>query len=308
MTIAVTGATGVLGRLVVQELLDRGTAPGGLVALARDPARAGDLAERGVQVRLGDYDRPDTLAPALAGVDTLLLVSGNEVGRRLPQHRAVVDAAVAAGVRRLAYTSITRADSTPMLLAGEHRETEELVRGSGLAYTLLRNSWYLENYTSQVPTYLRQGTIVGSAGDGRVSAATRRDYAAAAAAVLVEGGHEGRVYELGGDQAFTMTELAAEVSRCADRDIDYRDLPVDDYAALLASLGIPEQVAAVLADSDAGVGRGDLYVDTGDLARLAGRPTTPWRDVVAAAVRAENGTGTAGQAAAGQAEPPAPPE
>jgi len=169
----------------------------------------------------------------------------------------------------------------------------------------LRNSWYVENYTSQVPTYLRQGTVVGSADDGRVSAATRRDYAAAAAAVLIESGHEGRVYELGGDQAFTMTELAAEVSRCADRDIDYRDLPVDDYARLLTSVGIPEPVAAVLADSDAGVARGDLFVDTGDLARLAGRPTTPWRDAVAAAVRAANG---AGEGAAGQAEPPAPPE
>src|SRR4051812_40723989 len=190
MTIAVTGVTGLLGRLVVQELLDRGTEPADLVAVARDPARAADLAERGVQVRLGDYDRPDTLGTALTGVDTLLLVSGNEVGRRAQQHRAVVDAAVAAGVRRLAYTSITRADTTSMLLAAEHRETEELVRASGLLYTMLRNSWYVENYTSQIPTYLRQGTVVGSADDGRVSAATRRDYAAAAAAVLVESGHE----------------------------------------------------------------------------------------------------------------------
>jgi NAD(P)H dehydrogenase (quinone) len=294
MTIAVTGATGFLGRLVVDELLQRATAPGDVVAVVRDAARATDLAERGVQVRLGDYDRPDTLGSALAGVDTLLLVSGNEVGRRVAQHRAVVDAAVSAGVVRLAYTSIVRADTTPLLLAAEHRETEELVRASGLRYTLLRNSWYLENYTSQVPTYLRQGTIVGSADGGRVSAASRRDYAAAAAAVLVEGSHDGRVYELGGDQAFTMTELAAEVSRCADRDIDYRDLPVEEYTAVLAAAGIPEPVAAVLADSDAGVARGDLFVDTGDLSRLAGRPTTPWRDVIAAAVR-------------GQAEPPAPP-
>ena len=192
MTIAVSGATGHLGRLVVDELLARGTAPGDIVAVVRDAAHATDLAERGVQVRLGDYDRPDTLGPALAGVDTLLLVSGNEVGRRVAQHRAVVDAAVSAGVQRLAYTSIVRADTTPLLLAAEHRETEELVRASGLPYTLLRNSWYLENYTSQVPTYLRQGTIVGSADGGRVSGATRRDFAAAAAAVLVDGAHDGR--------------------------------------------------------------------------------------------------------------------
>jgi NAD(P)H dehydrogenase (quinone) len=289
MTVAVTGATGHLGRLVLDDLLARGTAPDDVVAVVRDPSRATDLAERGLQVRLGDYDRPDTLGAALKGVDTLLLVSGNEVGRRVAQHRAVVEAAVAAGVARLAYTSITRADTTPLLLATEHRETERLVRASGLRYTLLRNSWYVENYTAQVRTYLQQGVVVGCADGGRVSAATRADYAAAAAAVLVQDGHDDRVYELGGDPPFTMPELAAEVSRCSDRDIDYRDLPVEEYAKVLVAAGVPGPVAPVLADSDAGVARGDLYVDTGDLARLTGRPSTPWRGVVAAAVRRELG-------------------
>ena len=282
MRIAVTGATGHLGRLVIDALLERGAPAGQVVAVVRDTGRAGDLAARGVQVRHGDYDQPDTLATALAGTDKVLLVSGSELGQRVEQHRAVVEAAAAAGVRLLAYTSIPKADTTPLLLAAEHRATEELIRASGLPFAFLRNSFYLEVYTGQLPTYLEHGAIVGAAGDGRVSAATRADYAAAAAAVLTGDGHDGAVYELGGDDAFTMTELAAAVSARTGRDIPYRDLPFEEYTRVLTGAGLPEPLAAVVADSDAGVARGDLLVTTGELSRLIGRPTTPYTDALAA--------------------------
>jgi NAD(P)H dehydrogenase (quinone) len=280
MTIAVTGATGHLGRLVVEAILDRGVPADQVVAVVRDTAKAAGLAERGVVVRHGDYDRPASLAQALTGVDRLLLVSGSEVGRRVAQHQAVVDAASAAGVTLLAYTSIVRADTTQLLLAAEHRATEEIIRGSGLPYVFLRNSWYLENYTAQLPTYLEHGAVLGAAGDGRVSAATRADYAAAAAAVLTGDGHDEAVYELGGDHAFTLAELAAAVSTATGRYIAYRDLPVQEYTQVLVGAGLPEPVAAVLADSDAGIARGELLVTTGDLARLIGRPTTPYTEAI----------------------------
>lgn len=284
MTIAVTGATGRLGRLVVEALLQRGVPR--LVAVVRDPAKAADLAERGVEVRHGDYDRPETLGPALAGVERLLLISGSEIGRRVPQHRAVVEAAKAAGVGLLAYTSIPKADTSTLRLAAEHRATEELIRDSGLPYVFLRNSWYLENYTEQLPVYLAQGEIVGAAGDGLISGAARADYAEAAAVVLTGEGHEKAVYELGGEPAFTMAELAAAVSAAAGRTIPYRNLPTAEYTKVLTAAGVPEPVAAMLADSDAGIARGELHVTTGHLTRLIGRPTTGLADAVAAALDA----------------------
>lgn len=284
MTIAVTGATGHLGRLVVEALLRRDVPAGRIVAVVRDPAKAADLAERGVEVRHGDYDRPGTLGPALAGIERLLLVSGSEVGRRVPQHQAVIDAAKAAGVGLLAYTSIPKADTTPLLLAAEHRATEELIRDSGLPYVFLRNSWYLENYTGQLAAYLAHGAIVGAAGDGLISAAARADYAEAAAVVLTGDGHDKAVYELGGDAPFTMTELAAAVSAAAGRTIPYRDLPVAEYTKVLTGAGVPEPVAAVLADADAGVARGDLHVTTGHLTSLIGRPATGLAEAVTAAL------------------------
>ena len=284
MTIAVTGATGHLGRLAVEDLLARGVPPADLVAVVRSPEKAADLAERGVQVRRASYDEPETLATALAGVERLLLVSGSEVGRRLPQHRNVVEAARAAGVRLLAYTSLVRADSSPMLLAAEHRATEQLIRESGIPFVFLRNSWYTENYTDQLARILEQGVIAGSAGEGRVSAATRADFAAAAAAVLTADGHANRVYELGGDESFTVSELAAEISRQSDTTVVYRDLPVEAYTEVLAGVGLPEPAARVLADSDAGIARGDLLVESGDLRRLIGRPTTPLASAIADAL------------------------
>lgn len=291
MAIVVTAATGHLGRLVVEALLERGAAPVDVVATARDTDRLADLAERGVQVRRLDYADPGSAREVIGAGDRVLLVSGNEMGGRVAQHRNVIDAAAAAGVALLAYTSIANADRTTMLLAADHQATEQAVRESGAPYALLRNSWYLENYTAQLPTYVEHGAVVGSAGDGLVSGATRADYAAAAAAVLLAEPHGAAVHELGGDESFTLAQLAAEVGKATGREIGYRDLTVEAYTAVLVQAGLPEPYAAVLADSDRGVARGDLHVTSGELSRLIGRPTTPMADVVAAAAAEAGFTG-----------------
>jgi NAD(P)H dehydrogenase (quinone) len=282
MTLLVTGASGHLGRLVVEALLDQGTPASDIVAAARTPEKVVDLSERGVEVRRADYDDPSSLDAAFAGVDRLLFISGSEVGQRIAQHTNVIDAAKRAGIGFVAYTSIIRADTTDLALAADHRTTEELLAASGLTYALLRNSWYLENYTGQLPTFLEHGAVLGAARDGRVSAATRADYAAAAAAVLAGGDHDGAVYELGGDHAFTLSELAAAVSRVSGREVVYRDLPVENYTAALVAAGLPEGYAAALADSDRGIAEGALFTDSGDLSRLAGRPTTDLEDALRA--------------------------
>jgi NAD(P)H dehydrogenase (quinone) len=282
--IVVTGATGKLGRLVVEGLLQK--VPAQHVAVAvRSPEKAADLAARGVQVRRADYGKPETLQAAFAGAEKVLLVSSSEVGQRLAQHQSVVSAVKSAGARLLAYTSVLRADTSRLALAAEHKATEEVVRASGLPFTFLRNGWYLENYTEHLGPALALGAIVGSAGAGRVAAATRADYAAAAVAVLTGAGHESKIYELAGDRPFTMTELAAEVSRHAGKDVVYEDLPPEQYKAVLTGAGVPAPFADLLVDSDLGIARGELDNSSGDLRRLIGRPTTPLAQAVAAAVR-----------------------
>ena len=269
MSIVVTGATGHLGRLIVTSLLDRGVPAGEIVALGRDTGRLADLAARGVTVRQADYDDPGPLREAFAGAEKLMFVSGSEVGRRVAQARNVVAAAKEAGVGLVAYTSIPKADTSSLLLATEHRATEQEITASGLPYVFLRNSWYLENYLPQLPTYLEHG-VFGAAGDGRISAATRADFAEAAAAVLTGDGHTNRVYELGG-APFTMAELAAELSRQSGRSVAYTDLPVEKYVEVLVGAGLPEAYAEVLADGDRGAAEGELYVERDDLATLIGR-------------------------------------
>jgi NAD(P)H dehydrogenase (quinone) len=281
----ITGATGHLGRLVVQELLRRGVPAGDITATGRDITTVKDLADRGVRVLAIDYDDPASLDAAFRGADRILLVSASEPGRRAQQHGNAIDAAVRAGAGLLAYTSIANAGTTSMRLAAEHQATEAALRASGLTYALLRNSWYVENYTAQVPAILQRGSLAGSAGDGRVSAATRADYAAAAAAVLTGDGHAGQAYELGGDEAFTLAELAAEIGAQAGQPIGYLDLPEDEYARLLTSAGLPETAAVTMADADRGLARGDLFVDSGHLRQLIGRPTTTLREAVASALQ-----------------------
>ncbi len=282
--IAVTGATGQLGRLVVEALLGRGIPAGWIVAVVRNLGKAAEFTSRGVQVREADYEHPETLDTALNGIGRLLLISGNEVGRRVPQHENVVRAAQRAGVRLIAYTSILNADHSALQLAAEHKATESLIRDSGLAHVILRNGWYFENYDAAIRQAAEHGVILGSAGDGRVSAAARADYAEAAAAVLAGESHENRVYELGGDEAFTLSELAAEVAGQSGREVVYRDVPADEYAGALVGFGVPEPFARVLADSDLGIKRGELFNESDDLRTLIGRPTTTLAAAVTAAL------------------------
>ncbi|MFD8413020.1 SDR family oxidoreductase [Streptomyces sp. NPDC059650] len=283
MSIVVTGATGALGRLVVEELLKR--VPAAEVAVAvRDKAKAEDLAERGVEVRIADYDAPETLADAFRAGDRVLLISGNAVGHRVPQHTAVIEAAKAAGVAQLAYTGILGGPEADFDLAAEHKVTEQALLDSGLPYTFLRNGWYHENYTAQLAGVLAHGAVVGSAGEGRIASAARADYAAAAAAVLTGEGHLNRIYELSGDTAWSMAEYAAEVSAQSGKEIAYTDLPAEAHLSALTGAGLPEAFAALLVDVDAAISRGSLGHTSGDLARLIGRPTTPVAEAITAAL------------------------
>jgi NAD(P)H dehydrogenase (quinone) len=281
---AVTGATGQLGRLVIEALL-KAIPAGQIVAAVRNPAKAGDLAERGVIVREADYSRPDTLAPALAGVQKLLLISSTEVSGRLPRHRAVIDAAGRAGVSLLAYTSMLHADTSPAKLAIEHRQTEELITAAGLPAVILRNGWYTENHLMALPAALEHGAFAGAAKDGRFSSAARQDYAEAAAAVLTSDDQAGKTYELAADNAFTLAEFAAAVSRQSGKTIVYKDLSETAYRDMLTGAGLPADLAALLADADAAASRGALFDDGGALRRLIGRETTPMESLVAAALR-----------------------
>jgi NAD(P)H dehydrogenase (quinone) len=272
--LVITGASGQLGRLVIAELLKRMPAAR-IVAAARTLERVKDLAARGVQARHADYDRPETLDAAFAGADKLLLVSSSEVGRRFSQHKAIIDAAKRAGVKLLAYTSLLHADTSPLGLAGEHKETEEYLKASGVPFVLLRHGWYTENYTASIPAALQHGVFLGSAGAGRISSAARADYAAAAAAVLSGENQAGQIYELAGDQAYTLEDLAGEISRQSGKTVTYTNLSEAEFKAALVRAGLPEAIAGLLADSDTGASKGGLFDGSGQLGRLIGRPTTP---------------------------------
>jgi NAD(P)H dehydrogenase (quinone) len=283
MTFLVTGAAGNLGALAVEALLDRGVAPGDIVATARDTDRLSAFAERGVLTRRLDYDDPASVEAALEGVDRLLLVSSSALGQRVAQHRTVLEAAARKGVELVAYTSILRADTTSLALAAEHHATEQILVELGLPHVLLRNGWYLENYTEQVPVHLEHG-VLGAAGTGRISAATRADYAEAAAVALLAADSAGKIHELAGDEAFTMAEYAAALAEQAGQEVVYSDLPQAEYAAALVSAGLPAPFAEILADNDRGVTVGDLYDDSGALSALIGRPTTPLGDALRPAI------------------------
>ncbi|MFM2068336.1 MAG: hypothetical protein RLZZ584_3245 [Pseudomonadota bacterium] len=284
MTTVITGATGQLGRLVIDQLL-RSQAPASIVAAVRNPARAADLATRGVQVRQADYSQPESLAGALAGADQVLLISSSEIGQRAAQHRAVIDAAVRAGVRLLAYTSVLHASGSALGLALEHVQTEAYLKASGLPHVLLRNGWYTENYAASVPAALAHGVLLGSAGEGLIASAARADYAAAAAAVLTRADQAGKVYELAGDTAYTLTEFAAEVARQSGKPVAYRNLPQAEYEAALLGFGLPAPIAALLADSDTAASRGALHDAGKQLSTLLGRPTTPLATTIAASLQ-----------------------
>ncbi|MDN7183912.1 SDR family oxidoreductase [Caballeronia sp. SEWSISQ10-4 2] len=283
--IVVTGATGQLGRLVIQALLK--TQPASeIIAAVRSPEKAADLAALGVQLRRADYNEPATLDAAFEGADKLLLISSSEIGRRAVQHRAAIEAAKRSGVDLIGYTSVLRADTTPLGLAAEHRETEAALRASAVPFVLLRNGWYTENYTHSLASALEHGAILGCAGNGRIASAARADYAQAAAIVMTRGAQAGRVYELAGDTAYTLADLAAEVARQSDKKVEYRNLSEPEYKEALIEVGLPEAVAALLSDSDTAASKGALFDDSHQLSQLLGRPTTPLAVVVAAALAA----------------------
>ncbi|MCK2029317.1 SDR family oxidoreductase [Microbacterium galbinum] len=275
MTILVTGATGQLGRLVIDSLLQRGAEPSSIVAGVRDLTKASDIAARGVRTAVVDYDRADTIAAALEGVDSVLLISGSEVGRRTAQHQAVIDAAKAAGVGKLVYTSAPKAPTSDLVLAPEHKATEELIAASGIPAVILRNNWYTENYAGNIAQARETGVVAASVGDGRVASASRKDFADAAAVVLLEDGHLGQAYELGGDVAWTYDELAAAIAEVIGSPVEYRALTAEEHAAALESAGLDAGTVGFVTALDAGIRDGALADTDGTLARLIGRPTTP---------------------------------
>ena len=292
----VTGATGQLGRHVIDTLLE--TVPASaIVAGMRDPAKdeeaANALRKKGVEVRAADYSRPETLTSALAGVDRLLLISSSEIGKRQVQHRNVITAAKDAGVGLIAYTSILHADTSPLFLAEEHRDTEAALAEAGVPFVLLRNGWYTEVYTWRLPLAFKHGVLIGAAGDGRISSAARADYASAAATVLAGGDHAGRIYELAGDAFFTLAELVAVVAEASGKPMAYQNMTPEEFRPAALQAGAPEIVARILSDTDAGVAKGALFDNGGELARLIGRPTTPFQTTITGFVRNQQAAGEA---------------
>lgn len=284
-SIAVTAATGQLGRLVIEQLVTQ-TTPQQIAAVVRNPAKAADIASRGVTVRQADYTQPDQLQQAFLGIEKLLLISSSEVGQRALQHQNAIAAAKHAGVKTIIYTSLLHADKSALSLAAEHVVTERAIKDSGLSHIILRNGWYAENYTGSIKPALENGALVGSAGEGRLSLATRGDYAAAAVAALTGRAKLGHTYELAGDEAVTLADLTAEVSRQTGKDLPYRDLPEADYAEILVKVGLPPPLAAAIARWDVDAANGALFDDGRELSRLIGRPTTPLTDYVEQALKA----------------------
>jgi NAD(P)H dehydrogenase (quinone) len=282
-TYAVTGATGKLGRLVLDELLTKTDAKD-VVALARDPTALQAYDQLGVQVRKADYDDPASVEAALQGVDRVLLISGNAVGQRERQHGAVIEAAKKAGVSYLAYTSVLNAQASKLLLAAEHMLTENLLGKSGLNYDVLRMPWYSENYTGSLAPAIEHGAIYGATGEGRLSTATRADLAGGAVGALLNS-PGGKIYEFAGDQSWSMPEFAAEVGRQAGKPVEYINQSESDYAKTLESVGLPPPAAGFLASTSYLAGLGELYSESKDLSTLSGRPTTPIGETIAAALK-----------------------
>lgn len=276
MKIGITGASGQLGRLVIAHLSKK-VAKENLVALVRNPEKVSDL---GIEARAFDYDQPEHLSAALNGIDSLLLISGSEIGKRTQQHKNVIDAAKNAGVKNITYTSLLHADTSTLVLAPEHLATEEAIKASGMAFTLLRNGWYTENYTASVPGALQNGAFIGSAGEGKISSAARNDYAEAAALIVAENNHQGKTLELSGDEFYTLTDLAKELSAQAGKEIPYQNLSENDFTKALEQVGLPEPVAQVYAGFDTAASKGDLYDEGTTLSQLLGRKTTSLSEVI----------------------------
>lgn len=281
MKIAITGATGQLGQLVIQHLLQH-TAAENIVALVRHPEKAQSLFDSAIEIRQFDYDQPETLAPALHGIDKLLLISANEVGRRTPQHQAVIDAAKQADVPYLAYTSLLNAENSLLGLAQEHRETEDLIKASGLNYTFLRNNWYSENYLAGLAHTIETGILLGAAAGGKISSASRQDYAEAAAKVLSSEGHDHKTYELAGSSSFSLADLAGDIRDVSGKAVVYQNLTAEEYSQALSKSGLPAGLVEIIVDADIQTQQGAMFSQSKDLENLLGHKTTPMRDQVKA--------------------------
>lgn len=282
MKTGVTGATGQLGGLVVEKLKEKGLSSS-VVALVRNKEKGSGL---GVEAREFDYNNPAKLVDALQGIEKLILISGNELGKRAEQHANVIEAAKQAGVKWVVYTSLLHADTSSLSLAPEHYATEKALQASGITYTILRNGWYTENYTGSIGGAVAAGAFIGSAGDGKISSAARADFADAAVAVITGAGHENKVYELAGDSSYTLADLAAEISKQTGKTIPYNNLPETAYADILKSFGLPEMFAEAIASWDTGASKGDLFNESHQLSKLIGKPTTPMTETVKAALSA----------------------
>jgi len=280
MKIGVTGATGQLGRYVIESLKEKSSA-NQIVALVRSPEKAVDL---GVEVRSFNYGHPENLVDALNGIDKLLLISGNEIGKRTEHHTNVIEAAKKAGIKFVAYTSLLHADSSTLVLSGEHLQTEKVLKNSGIPFAILRNGWYTENYTDSIKSAVFYGVLLGSSGNGKISSATRADFSLAAATVLSTTGHDGKTYELAGDNAYTLSEMASEIARQTGKAIFYKNLSVEEYAASLIQAGLPESIAHFLAGTHVAAENGDLFDNSRQLSQLTGKPTTSLAQAIAEAL------------------------
>lgn len=278
--IAITGASGKLGELILEELLNENIAANKIVAIARSPQKLDNFKKKGITVRYGNYDEPESLDLALKGVSKLLLISSSEIGKRIPQHKVVIDSAKKNNIELIAYTSILKADKSPLFLAQEHLETENMIKESGLPYVFLRNGWYTENYTDNVSAALEMGTLFGCAKDGRFSTAPRKDYASAAAKIISGSSHEGKVYELAGDESFTLSEFALILSKFFNKSIDFKNLDEKSYAQALVEAGLPQEFAKVLANSEAKAADGWLFDEGKKLSTLLGRQTTSIQEML----------------------------
>ena len=284
--IAVTGANGNLGQIVIQELL-KTKANKSIVAIVRNPEKADTLQKQGVQIRLGDYDNFESMHKSLLGVESLLLISSSEIGKRAEQHQKVINAAKEAGVKNIVYTSILNAQNSKLKLALEHQITENQVIESGLSYSILRNGWYLENHTENLDSALQFGQIMGAAGDGKFSSASRADFALAAANVLSQPVQKNKIYELAGEDSFSLKDLAKELSLQTAKKIEYKDLSEEDYKNALIGFGLAPAFADILADSDHGAKLGQLESHSKDLHELIGRKTTSLSEAIRIALKAK---------------------
>lgn len=280
MKIGITGATGHLGQIIVGKLKEKVPAEN-IVALVRSPQKA---AEMGIEAREFNYNDPEPMVETLQGIDKLMLISASEIGKRIEQHSHIIEAAKKAGVKEIVYTSLLRADTSTLVLAGEHLETENKIKASGIPYTILRNGWYTENYTGSLNDVIKHGVLMGSSDEGKISSASRTDFAEAAVVVLTTEGHTGKIYELGGDEFFTMSDYAAEISKQSGKTIPYKNLPPEEFAAALQNAGMPEGYAQFYAGTHVSTEKGDLYDDTHQLSKLIGRATTPLSEVIAKAL------------------------